>query len=1160
MNQLLEDLGNLPKFQDYLYMLEKNEGPIILSGLIDVAKLQAIMNTSEKFKKPVCIVTYNEMQARKVVEDLHFFTKDVFYFPKREIVTYDYIAESQDLLYERMEVLRKMEEKRQFTVVTTIEALMQPMLPKEVLFQNKITLKVADSYCVDKLKEKLIQLGYQRSELIDGKGQFSSRGGIIDVSLTEEEGVRIEFWGDEIDSIRIFRISTQRSTKMEEKITLFPVHEFVLESSLEDIVKRIEKIPQLVTQEQQKQSKEDISLILSGDYISKVDKYFSAFYSDIYSFVEYFSKHSIFFLEENTKLKARAQNIQKDIQTIQKTLVEKQKWVPKSLEKMYSYEQILEKISVFKRVHLENQDFSIGIQGDRYSFHFREVHYYPSSLEVFLQDLKQTKKTVVILVDSTSKMEKLKHLLEENQILFQDLLEENQNLFEKKRQVFLMLGKLSSGWENYDTNLLVISANDLIEGEKKKRRKQNSIFKEGQRVVFDDLKIGDFVVHKTHGIGQYIGVNTIKAEGITKDYIKIRYKGEDVLYIPTNQLDSIRKYVGGGESIPKINRLGSKEWENTKARVKKNLREVARELIELYAKRQKIKGYAFSPDTPWQNQFEERFAYQETDDQLRCIQEVKKDMESPKPMDRLLCGDVGYGKTEVAIRAAFKAVMDQKQVAYLVPTTVLADQQYQEFKQRMEPFAIKVEVLNRFRTKKEQQEIVRKLKLGQIDVVIGTHRLLSKDVFFQNLGLLIIDEEHRFGVKDKETIKQYKNNVDVLAMTATPIPRTLHMSIVGIRDMSVIYEPPQNRKPVQTYVLEYDEEVIKEAITKELERGGQVFYLYNRVEAIEKKASKLLSLVPEAKVSFAHGKMSGHEIEEIMEDFVKGNTNLLVCTTILESGIDIPNANTIIVENADRLGLAQLYQIRGRVGRASKQAYAYITYKRDKLLSEVADKRLKAMKEFTEFGSGFKIAMRDLEIRGAGSMLGEIQHGHMEQVGYDTYCQLLNEVIQEMKGIELQEEVDIQIDLNVSSYIPDSYISSSGQKIEIYQNIALCRTEEEIKDVMDEMIDRYGDMPKELENLTQIARIKNIARQAFVTKIAQKANGIVIWFDSMRFNMERLDILIKKYKDKLKFSPGKEPYLTYKIKPESERGLLTELEQLLTSWIGEKREENASNS
>lgn len=1160
MNQLLEDLGNLPKFQDYLYMLEKNEGPVILSGLIDVAKLQAIMNTSEKFKKPVCIVTYNEMQARKVVEDLHFFTKDVFYFPKREIVTYDYIAESQDLLYERMEVLRKMEEKRQFTVVTTIEALMQPMLPKEVLFQNKITLKVADSYCVDKLKEKLVQLGYQRSELIDGKGQFSSRGGIIDVSLTEEEGVRIEFWGDEIDSIRIFRISTQRSTKMEEKITLFPVHEFVLESSLEDIVKRIEKIPQLVTQEQQKQRKEDISLILSGDYISKVDKYFSAFYSDIYSFVEYFSKHSIFFLEENTKLKARAQNIQKDIQTIQKTLVEKQKWIPKSLEKMYSYEQILEKISIFKRVHLENQDFSIGIQGNRYSFHFREVHYYPSSLEVFLQDLKQTKKTVVVLVDSTSKMEKLKHLLEENQILFQDLLEENQSLFEKKGQIFLMLGKLSSGWENYDTNLLVISANDLIEGEKKKRRKQNSIFKEGQRVVFDDLKIGDFVVHKTHGIGQYIGVNTIKADGITKDYIKIRYKGEDVLYIPTNQLDSIRKYVGGGESIPKINRLGSKEWENTKARVKKNLREVARELIELYAKRQKIKGYAFSPDTPWQNQFEERFAYQETDDQLRCIQEVKKDMESPKPMDRLLCGDVGYGKTEVAIRAAFKAVMDQKQVAYLVPTTVLADQQYQEFKQRMEPFAIKVEVLNRFRTKKEQQEIVRKLKLGQIDVVIGTHRLLSKDVFFQNLGLLIIDEEHRFGVKDKETIKQYKNNVDVLAMTATPIPRTLHMSIVGIRDMSVIYEPPQNRKPVQTYVLEYDEEVIKEAITKELERGGQVFYLYNRVEAIEKKASKLLSLVPEAKVSFAHGKMSGHEIEEIMEDFVKGNTNLLVCTTILESGIDIPNANTIIVENADRLGLAQLYQIRGRVGRASKQAYAYITYKRDKLLSEVADKRLKAMKEFTEFGSGFKIAMRDLEIRGAGSMLGEIQHGHMEQVGYDTYCQLLNEVIQEMKGIELQEEVDIQIDLNVSSYIPDSYISSSGQKIEIYQNIALCRTEEEIKDVMDEMIDRYGDMPKELENLTQIARIKNIARQAFVTKIAQKASGIVIWFDSMRFNMERLDILIKKYKEKLKFSPGKEPYLTYKIKPESERGLLTELEQLLTSWIGEKREENASNS
>ena len=553
-------------------------------------------------------------------------------------------------------------------------------------------------------------------------------------------------------------------------------------------------------------------------------------------------------------------------------------------------------------------------------------------------------------------------------------------------------------------------------------------------------------------------------------------------------------------------------------------------MIELYAKRQKIKGFSFSPDTPWQKQFEDSFPYTETDDQLRCIQDVKKDMEKPQPMDRLLCGDVGYGKTEVAIRAAFKAVMDQKQVAYLVPTTILANQQYEEFKTRMQEFAINVELLNRFKTKKEQDEIIKKLKLGEVDVVVGTHRLLSEDVNFKDLGLLIIDEEHRFGVKDKEKIKKLRTNIDVLTMTATPIPRTLHMSIVGVRDMSVIYEPPHNRKPVQTYVLEYDQEVITEAITKEIERDGQVFYLFNQVEGIEKKANEISMLVPEAKVGFAHGKMSGRELEEIMESFINQEINVLVCTTILESGIDIPNANTIIVENADRLGLAQLYQIRGRVGRSDKQAYAYVTYKRDKLLSEVADKRLKAIKEFTEFGSGFKIAMRDLEIRGAGSMLGEMQHGHMEQVGYDTYCKLLDEVIKEMQGIEVVEEQDVQIDLAVSSYIPDNFIENSSQKIEIYQNIALCRTEEELQNVIDEVIDRYGRLPKELENLIDIARIKQLARKANILKIAQRENGIVFYFVKEKIKPEMVNTLITKYPMLVKFSNAVEPYVTLRIK------------------------------
>ena len=717
-------------------------------------------------------------------------------------------------------------------------------------------------------------------------------------------------------------------------------------------------------------------------------------------------------------------------------------------------------------------------------------------------------------------------------------------------------GGLSSGFECYDANLVVISLADALEGEVKKK-KSSPTFRQGEKIVFADLKPGDFVVHKTHGIGEFVGVNTIEADGVTKDYIKIRYKNNDMLYVPTNNLDNVRKYIGGGDSAPTLNKLGGKEWSNTKARVKKNLREVAKDLIELYAKRQQAKGYAFSGDTDWQKQFEEEFPYQETDDQLRCIDEVKKDMEQQRPMDRLLCGDVGYGKTEVAIRAAFKAVMDHKQVAYLVPTTILANQQYEGFKSRMENFGVNVELLNRFRTKKEQNEVVKKLKLGEIDVVVGTHRLLSEDVTFKDLGLLIIDEEHRFGVKDKEKIKKLKTSVDVLTMTATPIPRTLHMSILGVRDMSVIYEPPQNRRPVQTYVLEYDTEVIKEAITKELEREGQVFYLYNNVENISKKAMDIQELVPEAKVEFAHGKMTGRELENIMERFINKEINVLVCTTILESGIDIPNANTIIVENADRLGLAQLYQIRGRVGRSDKQGYAYVTYRRDKLLSEVADKRLKAIREFTEFGSGFKIAMRDLEIRGAGSLLGEIQHGHMEQVGYDTYCNLLDQVVKEMQGMEVtesDEEPEIQIDINVSSYIPDSYIENGSQKIEVYQNIALCRTEEDIQNVIDELIDRYGVMPKELENLIEVARIKEMCRNAGIVKISEKRSmqdfqntqqSIVFYFDKNKYKPEIVDNLIKKYGYNIKFSTGIEPYVTLKIGNVTEEELIERIKEFL---------------
>ena len=838
------------------------------------------------------------------------------------------------------------------------------------------------------------------------------------------------------------------------------------------------------------------------------------------------SDEYLLLLDENSKINQRKTNIIEDNNKLIESLVEKEKFVPEAIENISKFEYNFEEKQI---IYLEQNDSIKNIQ--KYYFETREINFYNLQLDLLLADIvtyQKNKKKVVLLAGNEISAKKLCDILKENQINYK-YEQEAENV--KPGEIIVTIGGFSSGFENYDLNLIVISLQNNFEEPVKRKKKLSSTFKDSEKIVFADLKPGDIVVHQTHGIGQFIGVNTITADGVTKDYIKIKYRNDDILYVPTNSLDSVRKYIGGGDnSSPRLNKLGGKEWSATTSKVKKNLEAVAKDLIELYAKRQKIKGFSFSPDTPWQKQFEDSFPYTETDDQLRCIQDVKKDMEKPQPMDRLLCGDVGYGKTEVAIRAAFKAVMDQKQVAYLVPTTILANQQYEEFKTRMQEFAINVELLNRFKTKKEQDEIIKKLKLGEVDVVVGTHRLLSEDVNFKDLGLLIIDEEHRFGVKDKEKIKKLRTNIDVLTMTATPIPRTLHMSIVGVRDMSVIYEPPHNRKPVQTYVLEYDQEVITEAITKEIERGGQVFYLFNQVEGIEKKANEISMLVPEAKVGFAHGKMSGKELEEIMESFINHEINVLVCTTILESGIDIPNANTIIVENADRLGLAQLYQIRGRVGRSDKQAYAYVTYKRDKLLSEVADKRLKAIKEFTEFGSGFKIAMRDLEIRGAGSMLGEMQHGHMEQVGYDTYCKLLDEVIKEMQGIEVVEEQDVQIDLAVSSYIPDNFIENSSQKIEIYQNIALCRTEEELQNVIDEVIDRYGRLPKELENLINIARIKQLARKANILKIAQRENGIVFYFVKEKIKPEMVNTLITKYPMLVKFSNAVEPYVTLRIK------------------------------
>ncbi len=1147
MNLILKELEKSSKYNDFIKNLENKKSPIAISGLTGVAEASIIAKCLEQTKRPIFIITYNEIQAQALVNDLKFFTEDVAYLPKKEIITYDYVAESKNLPYERIEILNKIYKKQKLIIVTSVETIKQKIISKDTLYKNVLKFKVGDRCDLEVLKQKLVDLGYQRFDLIDGRGEFSVRGGIIDISTTESTGIRIELWGDEIDSIRHFNIISQRSIDNIEKIEIFPAHEYILETSIEKIAKNISNnvYPENISEKVES----DLEKIRNGEYISKIDRYFNSFYGKQETVLEYIDDKYLVFVDEFNKVIQRSENIEQDNENTIKALMEKERIIPDSLKNYVATENLESNIEKYQTIYLEKLDDRIKNGIERYDFKYKELNYFKSGIDLFINDInnfKKQEKKVYIVVDTKEKANKMEKLLAEYDILSIYYEKLNKTIINQDANtVIITLGKISKGFYSIDLNQVVMVASDLVDGKRTIKKRKSETFKQGEKVVFADLKVGDYVVHRRYGIGIYIGVNTITADGTTRDYLKLKYSGDDILYIPTNSLDEIRKYVGGEELNLKLNKLGSKDWEKTTNKVRNNLRAVAKELIELYARREKSKGYAFSKDTEWQKQFEEAFPYVETDDQLRCIDEVKKDMENEKPMDRLLCGDVGYGKTEVAIRAAFKAVMDHKQVAYLAPTTVLAKQQYETFKERMKDFPIRVDVLNRFRTTKDKNRIIKEMKLGEIDILIGTHRLLGKDVEFSDLGLLIIDEEQRFGVKAKEKIKQYKTNVDVLTMTATPIPRTLHMSIVGVRDMSVIYEPPQNRKPVQTYVLEYDAEVIKEAITKELERNGQVFYLFNNVGEIALKADKISRLVPEAKVGFAHGRMTGEEIEDIMEDFVEGKINVLVCTTILESGIDIPNANTIIMENADRVGLAQLYQLRGRVGRSDRQGYAYITYRKDKMLSEVADKRLKAIKEFTEFGSGFKIAMRDLEIRGAGSLIGEIQHGHLEEVGYDTYCRILDEVLKEEQGIKVEEDIGCQIDLNVTSYIPDSFISDQNQKIEIYQDIALCKNEEDIRNVIDEIIDRFGNMPNEIENLLEISRIKQLAKEKYLTKIQSRGNSVVFTYDTNKFDNNSLSDIIKKYGNRIKFSAGIKPMITLKIEKQGEKGLLQEVKEFL---------------
>lgn len=1111
MNPLVEMMSNSSNYSSLIKKISLDNCKISITGLTDSSKAWMVYAITENTKQNSIVVCNNIFQANKIMQDLKFLSNEIeiIYLPARQIQYYDIEAESKDISNQRMYAIEKILSGKRNIVVTTIDSFLVKMFPNARYRGEEFQIKQGDVISINDVVLKLSKFGFERTENVEGKGQFAVRGGIIDLfCINNDLPYRIEFFGDEVDSIRTFDPITQRSIDTVKKIDMSQVSEnYITKEKVEAVATELENYVRdnKLSKELEANILEDIEKIRTGSLDNLVDKYFNVLVKRPETLIDYLKNYNIF-IDEPSKCKEKANNIgYENVETI-KVLAQREYIHIPFVNNYLGYEEIETRLeNEMSSIYLEKINIDKLVQRNRlvYNFSIKEANFYKSSLEVLNLDIERAKDKAILLVFPTdTRYNQVKNYLQDAKIR----VEEIPSIFSLDSldvgKVYITKGIISGGFYSDEFEVLVIAEPVSGLSTTTKKIKKTST---GQKInTYADLKEGDYVVHENHGIGIYRGVETIRVEDVQKDYIKIEYADRGMLYVPIAQLDCVGKYVCDDGAKPKVNTLGSKEWEKTKTKVKAHVKEIAKELMLLYAKREKMTGYAYEKDTPWQKEFEDSFEYELTNDQKTSLEEIKEDMEDDKPMDRLLCGDVGYGKTELALRAAFKAVMNSKQVAYLVPTTVLALQQYRTFEKRMKDFGVRVEFLSRFKTKKEQTQILKDLVDGKVDIIVGTHRILSKDVFFKDLGLLIIDEEHRFGVKDKEAIKILKETVDVLSMTATPIPRTLHMSMIGIRGMSTLSEPPMERLPVHTYVLEYDRNVVKEAIEKELSRDGQVIYLNNRVSKLDEIVANLRELVPYARIGVAHGQMSPDMVETVMLEFMEHEIDIIVCTTILESGIDVANANTLIVEDADTLGLAQLYQIRGRVGRSNRLAYAYITYPENKSLSEESQKRLKAIKDFTEFGSGFKIALRDLEIRGAGNLLGREQHGHMAKVGYELYLALLEKAIREEKegkDAVAKEEVfkEVKMDINVSAYISDLYIKDPIQKIDMYQKISDIKTPEESMEVVDELLDRFGDIPKETENLIKIVEIRNKARKLGITRIL--ATNRMIKFEPMNYKI-----------------------------------------------------------
>ena len=1078
MLSFTQPLKGMAEFEEIEKSLEKNQGIVQITGCLESQKAHLIHGLSGKTPMRL-VIAGDERQAKEIFEDLRFYDKNTMFYPAKDLLFFQADIQGNLLIRQRMCVIKALLEQKELTVVTSIDGCMDYLMPLEEIGKKVLHFYSDSVINMDVLKNTLVQLGYERVGQVEMPGQFSVRGGIVDIyCLTEENPWRIELWGDEIDSIRSFDPESQRSLENLEELTIYPAVEHI------------------------------------GD-------------KDMVSFLDYFpEERTIIFLDEPNRLTEKGGAVEEEYRQSRMHREEKgSRNLPENW--LCSFEQLqkeLNKRNCISVCALEPKQAGWKVR-EKFYLEVKSVSSYNSSFELLVKDLQQYKKQgyrIALLSGSRTRAERLaKDLQAEELSAFygQDYDREIQ-----PGEIMVVYGHAKKGFEYPLIKFAVMTESDIFGQEQKKKKKKKNY--NGKRIQdFAELSIGDFVVHEKHGLGIYRGIEKVEVDRIVKDYIKIEYRGGSNLYILATQLDCLQKYSGADTAkVPKLNKLGTQEWNKTKSKVRGAVKNIAKELVELYAVRQEKEGYVCGPDTVWQREFEEMFPYEETEDQLSAIEDAKKDMESTKIMDRLICGDVGYGKTEVALRAAFKEVQESRQVAYLAPTTILAQQIYNTFVQRMKEFPVRVELLCRFRTPAQQKKAIEDLKKGQVDVIIGTHRILSKDVQFKNLGLLIIDEEQRFGVTHKEKIKQLKKDVDVLTLTATPIPRTLHMSLIGIRDMSVLEEPPMDRMPIQTYVMEYDEETVREAINRELRRGGQVYYVYNRVTDIAEVALRISKLVPDARVDFAHGQMSERELENVMYGFVNGEIDVLVSTTIIETGLDISNVNTMIIHDSDRYGLSQLYQLRGRIGRSNRTAYAFLMYRQNVMLKETAEKRLAAIREYTDLGSGFKIAMRDLELRGAGNLLGAQQHGHMNAVGYDLYCKMLSEAVKEAKGIHTMEDFETSIDLNIDAFIPDSYISNEFQKLDIYKRIAGIETQQDYDDMLEELLDRFGEPGKAVLNLLAIAKLKAIAHQGYVTEIKQIGKSVrITLYEKAKLNPEGIPVLMQKYRRGLQFKNEQEP-------------------------------------